>query len=85
MRIGILIGQDAVGNQYDIGEKGAALKLDVDVQRVKDLVDSATVNGLKVEIGKKPVELIRGIMLTQNGLVKRRRFAKAKAAAKAKD
>ena len=79
MRIGILIGKDKGGNMYAIGQKGVALPLDVDVSTVKNAIDAATVGGLTIEVGKKLIPLESGIMLTQNGMVKRRRFAKPEA------
>ncbi len=75
MRIGVVITKDEAGKQYVLADKGNAIELaTTEIGALKDQLDHATDNGLEVGAGKSKIRMVAGILLTNNGLVKRRRF-----------
>jgi len=74
MRVGVIVTKDAKGGQYVLSGKQAIKLETVEISNLKDQLDVATLKGLKVEIGKSKVEMVGGILLTNDGLVKRKNF-----------
>jgi hypothetical protein len=78
MRIGAIVAKDDKGRLFAIGKNGAAVELEPEIGALKNAMDKATLEGLSIDIGKKPVNLVSGMLLTNHGLAMRRKFGKGK-------
>ena len=75
MRVGTIITKDNAGNQYVLTADGQAAPLDItEIGALKNAMDKYVVTGLKAKVGSKSVPMVAGLMLTNNGLVKRKKF-----------
>ena len=75
MRIGIIVTKDELGKQYVLSGEGKAVELDTtEIGALKDRMDRAVVSGVEAVVGKAKVRMAAGLLLTNNGLVKRKKF-----------
>jgi hypothetical protein len=76
MRIAVVLAKDEAGKQYVLNGKQAIELETVEVGAVKEAFDNAVDNGFSLggAKGAKKSALVAGVILTNNGLIKRRRF-----------